>query len=460
MTRPNIILIVADDHGYADMGCLGVDPEVQTPNLDRLAAAGVRCTNAYVSAPVCNPSRAGILTGQYQQRWGGWYFGSPAFPESVPTIAEKLKTLGYSTCYLGKVHYAGRDRPDMRTFPLRHGFDTAFVALTGGRVHYLRHSRSAVMEYGAAAQQMCVDPLWEDDRQVDFEGFTTDEFGRRARAFVEKSADRPFFLQLAFNAVHNFTWQLPEEYLRERGLPKYRDWDPAEHPYLEWYDGAIVPNLPHGREYYRAQLFYMDRQIGLLLDTLDRLNLAQNTIVAYLTDNGGSNCNYGRNTPLRGTKYTLYEGGVRVPLIFRWPGRLPAGTVRHGMVSALDLCPTLLAAAGAAPGSGGPSDGLNIMPLLEGQPDPGHATLVWDCQWQWSIRHENWKLKCVVNDKYADDVRRIEHSDPGRGLELFDLESDPSETCDLAASRPDKIRELTERHRAWRTMIGASVSET
>ena len=181
---------------------------------------------------------------------------------------------------------------------------------------------------------------------------------------------------LAFNAVHNFCWQLPPEELERRGLPVHADWQDADdESYADWYDGAISPSLEHGREYYLAQLELMDAEIGRLLDQLDGHGLADNTIVIYLTDNGGSTCNYGDNTPLAGTKYTLWEGGIRVPFLARWPaGGWTGGDDRPGLVSSLDLFPTVLAAAGATVAG---SDGIDLGPLLSGADSSGHDELHW-----------------------------------------------------------------------------------
>ena len=256
--RPNVVVILSDDHGYADRGSCGVHPDVVTPHLDALAAGGVECTNAYVTAPVCSPSRAGLIAGRYQARWGVHWFGDASFPEAYPSIAERFADLGYVTGYLGKVHYGKEDVGD-RGCPPHHGFAETYYGLAGqqmGRLNYLHHSDAAVQEYGPeAAWRMAVQPMLEGDDPVALEGFLTDELGRRACDFITRHADEPFYLQLCFNAVHNFCWQLPAEELKRRGLPGMADWQGDSVPdYQDWYDGVITPNLEHGREYYLAQL--------------------------------------------------------------------------------------------------------------------------------------------------------------------------------------------------------------
>jgi arylsulfatase A-like enzyme len=219
---------------------------------------------------------------------------------------------------------------------------------------------------------------------------------------------------------------------------------------------VISPNLKHGREYYLAQLELMDAEIGRLLDQLDERGLADNTIVIYLTDNGGSTCNYGDNTPLAGTKYTLWEGGIRVPFLIRWPaGGWRGGGVRQGLVSSLDLFPTVLTAAGADLATVAESDGIDLGPLLSGADSAGHDVLHWDCGFQWAVREGGLKLLSVDGESAsAQGIRETEHAEPGSGLYLFDLSADVGETTNLAATRPDTVARLTTLHNLWRTEVG------
>ncbi len=451
MNRPDILLIVSDDHGYADRSAQGT-PGVRTPVLDRLAAAGATCTDAYVTAPICSPSRAGLITGQYQQRWGGLWFDTSDIG-TAPTIAEQLRDAGYATGYFGKVHY-GEETPADRGAPPHHGFQESFYGLAGqsmGRLHYLHHSEQAVAEYGEAAHPMGVQPFWSGEEPAEFDGFTTDEITDRAIDFLERHDDeRPVFTMVAFNAVHNFAWQLPAEELEARGLPGFEDWHPGAGDYLDWYDGAISPNLPDGRAYYLAQLELMDRAIGRLLATVDA-RPARETIVVYLTDNGGSQCNYGDNGDLRGTKYTLWEGGIRVPFLVRWPGVATAGSTITHPVSAMDLAATFRSAAGID----AEGDGADLRGILA----PGGALpereLHWDCGWQWAVRQGDWKLHYADGaDPTAAYVRDVEHTDAGDGLHLSDLSVDRGERVNLADTHPERVRELRAVHERWRASVG------
>lgn len=455
---PNIMVIISDDHGYADRSILGVQDDVDTPALDRLAREGASYSNAYVTAPICSPSRAGLAAGSYQQRWGArWFTDSEICPEKVPTIAELLRNEGYTTGYFGKVHYGTEHHGDRGT-PPQHGYDESFYGLAGesmGRLNYLHHSEESVEEYGEAAVPMAVQPLWNGEEPQALEGFLTDAIGERTRAFVAEHADKPFLATVAFNAVHNFCWQLPAEELQKRGLPAFEDWNPGAGEYLDWYDGAISPHLENGRAYYLAQLELMDAQIGLILDQLDALGLAEDTIVVYLTDNGGSTCNYGVNLPLRGTKYTLWEGGVRVPFLLRWPDRVPAGTVREGLTSSMDILPTALAAAGADPAAYAHSDGRDLLAT------DGHEALHWDCGWQWSVRRGDWKLHWVEpGSPVAEAIRDVEHAEPGSGYFLSNLAQDPAETTNLYDAEATVAAELAALHAAWVADVGSAGVES
>lgn len=421
---------------------------------------GVTCANAYVTAPICSPSRSSIISGTQHQRWSSTWFGSSRFPDELPSLAERFSDLGYTTGYLGKVHYGHEDVGD-RACPPHHGFDETYYGLAGqqqGRLNYLRHSETAVEEYGPEAQwRMAVQPMLEGDDRVELNGFLTAELGDRARSFVDDHAEEPFFVMLAFNAVHNFCWQLPPEELERRGLPVREDWHDADaEPYREWYDGAISPNLENGRAYYLAQLELMDAEIGKLLDRLEEQGLAEDTIVVHLTDNGGSTCNYGNNAPLAGTKYTLAEGGIRVPFLVRWPaGGWTGGDERAGLVSSTDLFPTLLAAAGAGRDRWEHCDGADQTTLLTGQESGGHEALHWDCEFQWAVREGDLKLRWADGQSTAAiGIRRTEHAEVGDGLALFDLAADIGETTDLSAERPDDVTRLAARHRAWRAEVG------
>ncbi|TCC23653.1 sulfatase [Kribbella speibonae] len=451
LPAPNILLIVSDDHGYADRSALGAQPDVRTPALDRLAAEGVSCTDAYVTAPICSPSRASIISGRYQQRWGGQWFDSAAFPpDDVPTLAEILRDQGYRTGYFGKVHY-GKEGVGDRACPPHHGFDETLYGLAGqsfGRLNYLHHSDESVESYGQpAAHHMAVQPLLSGDEPVEHEGFLTAEFGRRAAEFMDADDERPYFCMVAFNAVHNFCWQLPDSELEARGLPAFRDWSPdADGPFMEWYDDVIVPNLPHGREYYLAQLELMDAEIGRLLDLA-----GDDTIVVYVTDNGGSTCNFGDNAPLRGTKYTLWDGGIRIPMLWRWPDRLPAGRRTDALVSTMDLVPTLAAAAGATVEG---SDGVDLLPVLTGDAEPAHENLHWDCGFQWAVRSGEWKLSWVADDANTRHLRDYEHAPMGEGWFLANLADDIGEQTNQLSAQPEIADRLRSLHADWRAEVG------
>jgi len=397
--KPNVILIVSDDHGYADFSYKKIHDYIKTPNLDRLITEGVQFTNGYATSPICSPSRCGILTGRQQQRWGTFWYGGKGIPENVPTIAEKFRTLGYRTAYIGKLHYGNYSaQPGLRSYPLEHGFDECLCAPPGGRTHYLYHSEDAVKRFGSAGKMLFVKPMTKNGKKRNYEGFLTEN-------------------------------------------------------YSQWYDQSIWPNLVNGRKYYAAQLYYMDREIGKLMEHLKKLSLDNDTIVVYTSDNGGSTCNCADNTPLRGTKYTMYEGGIRVPYVLRWPGKLPAGTQQDTMVCGLDFMPTLLAAAGGTDKLYQDCDGVNILPLAMGKIKTVRDALHWDGGWRWAVRKRRWKLKAIVDEKRAAQVKELQHTEPGKGIELYDLLADPGEKNNLAEKHPNIVQKLTTLHQKWRKQI-------
>ncbi len=460
---PNVIVILSDDHGYGDRSRISGDPQIRTPHLDRLAESGLTCPTAYVTAPICSPSRSAIINGTHQARWGARWFDSSRFADHLPTIAERFVELGYRTGYFGKVHYGPEEVGD-RACPPHHGFAETYYGLAGqqmGRLHYLHHSAALAREYGPeAGWRMGVQPMLQGDDPVELDGFLTDELAGRAMTFTAADDDRPYFCMLAFNAVHNFCWQLPAEELQRRGLPVHADWTDGAVSYADWYDGAISPNLDHGRDYYRAQLELMDAAVGRLLDQLQATAQSDNTIVVYLTDNGGSTCNYADNGGLAGTKYTLWEGGIRVPFLIRWPaGGWSGGADRNGLVSSLDLFPTLLAAAGASAEVTDACDGVDLAGLLAGDPSAGHDRLLWDCGFQWAIRSGDHKLRWVDGPSpSADGLRQVEHCEPGDGLSLYDLGTDPGERTDLAADRPDLVDRLRAEFEAWQAEVRSTLA--
>lgn len=455
ITKPNILFIVVDDQGYADVGIDERAHDVDTPGMDRLAESGIRFSQAYASSPICSASRCGLITGVYQERQGNFWFGGPGLPnKNHPTLAEKLKAAGYRTGYIGKHHY-GRGDGDVRNrnFPLNHGFDS-FFGFSSSRKHYLIHEESKEEaflnrrdNFQPEGNSLYQGGMWENKQKVDVKGFSTELFGERARSFMKNNRNESFYLHLSFNAVHNFTHQLPQSYLTKKGLRGYYDYDPAVHDYMSYYIGGRKPHNPEGRALYLGQLHFLDREIGRLLDFLETEGLRENTLIVYISDNGGSTPIYANNDPLRGSKYTLYEGGIRVPMMLSWPGQIQEGKVLNNVVSGLDIFPTICKAAGIEPGE---VDGLNLLPLLSGKdPAIAHDILVWDIGFETAVRKGKWKLKTANDVRHADR----QQLDLQFGEYLYDLETDPGEKRDLRYFFPEIFEELKEVHRKWRKQM-------
>ena len=405
--RPNVVVIVADDLGYGDLGIQG-GTDVPTPNIDSLARDGVRCTDGYVSCPVCSPTRAGLLTGRYQQRFGHEFNPGPGrrqgdgdgfgLPLEQVTLANVLKQAGYKTGIVGKWHlgYAAEFQPQKR------GFDE-FFGFLGGAHKYLPGDDN---ERG---------PIYRGTEVVQEKEYLTDAFGREAVAFVERHSHEPFFLYLTFNAVHN--------------PPEVTD------KYLERFSSITNPK----RKPYAAMLSALDDNVGLVLKTLHDKKLDENTLVFFVSDNGGPQAGNGsRNTPLKGDKGTVWEGGIRVPYFVRWKGHLEAGKVFSQPVISLDILPTAAAAAGATLSSGAKLDGVNLLPYLTGKETGApHERLYWRFGPQHAVRQGNYKL-VKTRDGEA---------------QLFDLAQDIGEQKNLAATEPEVLKQLNASYQTWNSEL-------
>ena len=411
--KPNIILLFADDLGFADVGYNGCT-DIPTPNIDSIANNGVVCEQGYVSAPVCAPSRAGLLTGRYPARFGfedtpGPFVQSEDVEIGIPlhekNIAERLKPLGYKTGIIGKWH-EGR-LPQYQ--PHRRGFNQTFY-FTDGWTHYFQQD----------------DPLQKIKRgndPVDLNGeYTTDAFGLEAVAFIESNKGDPFFLYVPFNAPH-VPMEAPEKLLEQF---------------------SCIEDL--GRRTLAAMVYSLDQNIGRILSALKANSLDEKTLVIFISDNGGKPsipdkiesgggaANFSLNTPLKGNKGQLHEGGIRVPFCMQWPSHLPAGKRYEHPVSTLDMLPTIIAATGNTVSSDWKLDGKNLLPYLMGEKtNAPHDTLFWRFLFQWAIRSTDWKL---VKPK-------------GQPLELYHIAIDPNETCNVIADHPEIAERLQTEYNRW-----------
>ena len=404
--RPNILFIVGDDMGYADVGFHGCK-DIPTPNLDALAAGGVRFTSGYVSGPYCSPTRAGLLTGRYQTRFGHEFNPGPThgMPTNQITIADRLRAAGYRTALVGKWHLGASE--GMR--PPRRGFDE-FYGFLGGAHSYF-NARGFL----------------RGDQPVKDMDYSTDAFGREAVAFIDRQKGRPWFLYLAFNAIHT-----PMDATTDR---------------LAKFSGIEDPK----RRAHNAMLLAMDEAIGKVMKKLAETGQNRNTLIAFISDNGGPTMpgtalNASRNEPLRGSKRTTLEGGIRVPFILSWLGRLNPGLF-HSPVIQLDLTATALAAAGVKPEPGARLEGVDLLPFLTGvKTGMPHDALYWRFGKQMAIRVGDWKL--VRYDLNADTRTGVRNQGV-TPAKLYNLASDIGETNDLAAAMPGKIKDLQATWNKW-----------
>ena len=453
---PNIILIVADDLGYADIGAVKLANDVLTPNIDRLVESGIRFAQAYDNSPICNQSRIGIITGSYPQRLGSyWYSAKGLHDPRFKTIPELLKQQEYQSGYIGKIHYGDHDGDTThRSFPLNHGFDYYF-GHTSARKHYMNHKKEiedaflkVKKENNRKGQTLRQGSLWENKERVDTIAYFTELVGEKSRQFIKKNKHKKFFLQIAFNAAHNFTHQLPQEYLDRYNLKGYHDWNPSVEEYYDWYAKGRYPNNEEGRAHYLGQVQYMDKEIGKLLDLLEEQNLRENTLIFFISDNGGSTPIYANNTPLRGSKYLLYEGGIRVQMIVSYPEKYLKGKVYQNMVSAMDILPSICKEANIKI----PEyiDGIDLTPLLYGKNDSlEHDVLFWDTGHELAVRKGQWKLRKSFNDEEA----KYEMVELELGEFLHNLNNDIGEKINLIKEESMILNDLENEYSIWKLQI-------
>jgi len=416
---PNVVLIMTDDAGYGDLGSYGAT-DLRTPHLDRLAREGVRFTDFYANAPSCTPTRAGLITGRYQQRVKLEYplgmqrpadydRGLPVTGRSLPQL---MKNAGYTTALIGKWHLGWK--PEYS--PNRHGFDY-FFGFKSGFIDFYTHT---------SPDSPTHDDLFENDSAITVDGYMTDLITDRTVRYIERHAQRPFFIDVAYNAPH-WPYQVPDHPSVAR--------DSARH--LTPFDDSTST-----RADYVAMVERVDQGVGRILAAIDRAGLRNNTIVIFTNDNGGEWLS--RGGPLFQHKMSVWEGGIRVPAIIRWPGRIPANTVTSQVGITMDLAASILAAAKAPVPADARLDGINLFPVLEGRAPIVERTLFWRAhpgRQQRAVRSGDWKL--IV--------------DMGRPL-LFNLKDDIGERHNVVAEQTAVARRLRDLLLVWEGEMAADTA--
>lgn len=407
---PNIVYIMADDLGFADVSCYG-RREYRTPNIDRLAAEGIRLTQAYANSAVCSATRVALITGRYQDRLPVGLFEplseetSPGLPPEHPTLPSLLKAAGYGTTLVGKWHLGWLPKYG----PLQSGYDH-FYGFRGGALDYFTHKPGI----GPAVP----DDLWDGDVKVHEAGYLTELLGDRAVKVVTDyaAARRPFLLSLHFNAPH-WPWEGPEDAAESRRIKSLRD-----------YDGGDMAT-------YARMVIAMDRQIGRVMDALRVGGIERDTIVIFTSDNGGER--FADTWPFTGKKSELLEGGLRIPAIVRWPAHIRPGSTSEQVAISMDWLPTLLEAARTKPDASYPSDGMSLLPMLKGGASvpPVMRTLCWRflANRQSAIRDGNFKLLTIRENTF-----------------LFDVVRDPLERANLIAREPETAKLLQSKYDVWK----------
>ena len=425
-SRPNVVFILADDLGYSELGCYG-NTFNETPNLNRLARQGMRFTDAYAAAPVCSPYRAALMTGQWPARVGITDYLRPNDPKHLSTDATTLagvfKAAGYATGLIGKWHLTGYAHHGATEVPpTAHGFDEALVSETrgigGGSYWHPYHFNPDIRQ-----------------RLHDRE-YLVDRANLEAVDFVERHKHEPFFLYLSHYAVHTRLEGKPELVRKYEAKP----------------GGGKGPGARRNNPHLAAQLETIDEGVGMVMRKLQALGLADDTVLVFTGDNGGES-RVTSNAPLRAGKSTLYEGGIREPLVVRWPGVVGPGTVCRTPTVNADFYPTFCEVVAVRPDRDQPVDGVSILPLLK---DPS-ARLDRDAlYWHYPLARPHFLGGRSTGAIRKGDWKLIDFFDTG-AVELYDLAGDLGETHDLAKQKPEKAKELRQALAAWRKRVGATI---
>ena len=421
--KPNLLIILTDDQGYADVGFNGCT-DIPTPNIDTIAQNGIRFTNGYVTHAVCGPSRAGLITGRYQGRFG--FNTNPSvdpknskigIPHEEQNIAEVLQSAGYSSAIVGKWHLGSH--PDHH--PLNRGFDYFFGFLSGGH-NYLPENLT-VSDLSAVTKnwQWYRTRIMENHKRIEIDDYLTDELTDAATAFIERSTadEKPFCLYLAYNAPHA-PLQATEKYLKR------------------------FPDIKNKkRRTYAAMVSAVDDGVGRLLKTIRELEIEEDTIIFFLSDNGGPTNNASSNKPLRGHKSDYYEGGIRVPFAMQWKGHVPAGIDYDHPVISLDILGTIAAQSGAKVSPEHPLDGIDLIPFVTKETDElPHKTLFWRNPKTDSMAIRAGEMKLVAN-------RNKSNGD----YQLFHITNDKTESKNLSQSSGDRVAALNAQWKNWNSQL-------
>lgn len=402
--KPNIVYIMTDDMGYADLSCYG-RKEYQTPNLDHLALQGVKLQNGYATAPVCTPTRVAFMTGRYPARLKVGLYEPIAeshndslvgLTPETPSIATRMKKAGYETALVGKWHLGY----PAEFSPIRNGFDY-FYGFHAGACDYISHSND----------------LYENETPIEQPGYLTDLLADKAVALISQPHAKPFFLALMFNAPH-WPWQAPGDKAYPAG---FQNWTKGGSPAV-----------------YAAMMKSLDSAVGRIVEAIDAKGLSQNTVIIFTSDNGGER--YSDNGGYKAGKMNVWEGGIREPAFVRWSGKIKENSLSSQVVTTMDWTATILALAGAKPEPAFPLDGMNVMPMLQKIEKEVDRTLYWRVFQrlkQKAMRDGNWK--------WLQDEKGNEY--------LFDLNVDPFEENNLKEQRRDVLEKLKQKYSQWEAIM-------